>query len=199
MLASKIQKLVAKLATRTSAILHFPNVMLYIVKCKPPFWLHRYFKSKLGKPFHLTLQYNEFFQLSFFLMAPNFLALATTLENLGARWLLAKKVNFVPCGGHIAHPFSQLYWQLFPPSSPKSGKYRVRKYSSDCISVTVPLEGASHRVATLVITSQLHYPLRHRLLSSSIVHQFKNCNSENLTIASFSSHAWHATMYKYGN
>ena len=30
-------------------------------------------------------------------MAPNFLALATTLENLGARWLLAKKVNFVPC------------------------------------------------------------------------------------------------------
>ena len=30
-------------------------------------------------------------------MDPNFLALATTLENLGARWLLAKKVNFVPC------------------------------------------------------------------------------------------------------
>ena len=30
-------------------------------------------------------------------MAPNFLALATTLENLGARWLLAKRVNFVPC------------------------------------------------------------------------------------------------------
>ena len=29
-------------------------------------------------------------------MAPNFLALATTLENLGARRLLAKKVNFVP-------------------------------------------------------------------------------------------------------
>ena len=29
-------------------------------------------------------------------MAPNFLALATTLENLGARWLLAKKVNFMP-------------------------------------------------------------------------------------------------------
>ena len=30
-------------------------------------------------------------------MAPDFLALATTLENLGARRLLAKKVNFVPC------------------------------------------------------------------------------------------------------
>ena len=30
-------------------------------------------------------------------MAPNFLALATTLENLGARRLLAKKVNFMPC------------------------------------------------------------------------------------------------------
>ena len=48
-------------------------------------------------PSILTLLYNAFFQLSFFLMAPNFLALATTLENLGARWLLAKKVNFVPC------------------------------------------------------------------------------------------------------
>ena len=32
-------------------------------------------------------------------MAPNVLALATTLEILGARWLLAKKVNFVPCQG----------------------------------------------------------------------------------------------------
>ena len=30
-------------------------------------------------------------------MALNVLALATTLENLGARRLLAKKVNFVPC------------------------------------------------------------------------------------------------------
>ena len=29
-------------------------------------------------------------------MAPNFLDLATTLKNLGARWLLEKKVNFVP-------------------------------------------------------------------------------------------------------
>ena len=48
-------------------------------------------------PSILTLLYNAVFQLSFFLMAPNFLALATTLENLGARWLLAKKVNFVPC------------------------------------------------------------------------------------------------------
>ena len=34
-------------------------------------------------------------------MAPNFLAWATTLENLGARWLLAKKVNFVPCSVRI--------------------------------------------------------------------------------------------------
>ena len=32
-------------------------------------------------------------------MAPNFLVLATTLENLGARRLLAKKVNFVPWRG----------------------------------------------------------------------------------------------------
>ena len=60
-------------------------------------WLCRHFTSKLGKPFHLTLLYDAFFQLSFlFLMASTFLALVTTLENLGARWLLAKKVNFVP-------------------------------------------------------------------------------------------------------
>ena len=51
----------------------------------------------------LTLLYNAFYQLSFFVfslfffkMATNFLDLATTLENLGARWLLEKKVNFVP-------------------------------------------------------------------------------------------------------
>lgn len=50
-----------------------------------------------GKPFHLALLYNAFFKLSFSLIAPNLLALATTLKNLGARWLLAKKVNFVPC------------------------------------------------------------------------------------------------------
>ena len=71
------------------------SVVYCEVKC--PFWLRRHFSSKLGKSFHLTLLYNAFFQLSFFLIAPNFLALATTLENLGARWLLAKKVNFVPC------------------------------------------------------------------------------------------------------
>ncbi len=40
-----------------------------------------------------------FFHLSFKKkkLAPNFLDLATTLENLGARGLLEKKVNFVPC------------------------------------------------------------------------------------------------------
>ena len=32
-------------------------------------------------------------------MATDFLDLATTLENLGARWLLEKKVNFVPWNG----------------------------------------------------------------------------------------------------
>ena len=37
-----------------------------------------------------------FFRFFFFKMATNFLDLATTLENLGARWLLEKKVNFVP-------------------------------------------------------------------------------------------------------
>jgi len=73
------------------------SVVYCEVKC--PFWLHKHLNSKLGKPFHLTLLDNAFFQLSFFLTAPNFLALASTLENLGARWLLAKRVNFVPRGG----------------------------------------------------------------------------------------------------
>jgi len=67
-----------------------PNLISY------PFYLRRHFTSKLGKPFHSTLLYNAFFQRSFLLMAPNFLALATTFENLGARWHLAKKVNFMP-------------------------------------------------------------------------------------------------------
>ena len=47
-------------------------------------------------------------------MAPDFLALATTLENLGARRLLAKKVNFVPCNskyacGIIRHYFRSIF------------------------------------------------------------------------------------------
>ena len=81
-------------------IRHLGFSKCYVVYCevKCPFWLRGHFTSKLVRPFHLTLQYNAFFQLSlFFLMAPNLLALATTLENLGARRLLAKKVNFVPC------------------------------------------------------------------------------------------------------
>ena len=37
-------------------------------------------------------------------MAPNFLALATNLENLGARWLLAKKLYFMPWNNNgLAH------------------------------------------------------------------------------------------------
>ena len=30
-------------------------------------------------------------------MATNFFELATTLKNLGAKWLSEKKVNFMPC------------------------------------------------------------------------------------------------------
>ena len=30
-------------------------------------------------------------------MATNFFELATTLKNLGAKWLSEKKVNFTPC------------------------------------------------------------------------------------------------------
>ena len=48
-----------------------------------------HFKARKTLPFDATVQ--------FFFMAPNVLALATTLENLGGIWLLAKKVNFVPC------------------------------------------------------------------------------------------------------
>ena len=39
----------------------------------------------------------RFFNYLFFLMAPNFLALAPTLENLGATRLLAKKKFRVLC------------------------------------------------------------------------------------------------------
>ena len=53
------------------------------------------FKARKTLPFNITVQC--LFSTIVFLTAPNFLALATTLENLGARWLLAKKVNFVPC------------------------------------------------------------------------------------------------------
>lgn len=51
----------------------------------------------------MTLLYNAFYQSSILFlflkkkMARNFLDLATTLENLGATWLLERKVNFVPC------------------------------------------------------------------------------------------------------
>ena len=33
-------------------------------------------------------------------MATNFFELATTLKNLGAKWLSEKKVNFTPCASH---------------------------------------------------------------------------------------------------
>ena len=60
------------------------------------------------------LLYNAFY-LFFFLMAPDFLALATTLENLGARRLLAKKVNFVPWLG-----------LTIPVVLEVSGKFRIQ-------------------------------------------------------------------------
>jgi len=86
---------------------HLGSSKCYIVYCevKCPFWLPRHFTSKLGKLFHLTLLNNAFFQLSFFLRAPNFLALVTTLENLGARGSLPKKL--------ISCPVSELYlWEV---------------------------------------------------------------------------------------
>ena len=55
-----------------------------------------HFKARNTLPFD-TAVWCVFSAIFFFLMAPNILALATTSENLGARWLLAKKVNFVPC------------------------------------------------------------------------------------------------------
>ena len=53
--------------------------------------------------------------LFFFLTAPNFLALATTLENLGARWLLAKKANFMPCTSSLTRQHS--FFRNCKPSS----------------------------------------------------------------------------------
>ena len=43
-------------------------------------------------------------------MATNFLELATTLENVGARWLLEKKVNFVPCKWFLCFYFWAVIW-----------------------------------------------------------------------------------------
>ena len=43
----------------------------------------------------LTLQ-NHTIKPFFFKLVTNFLVLATTLKYLGAKWLLEKKVNFVP-------------------------------------------------------------------------------------------------------
>ena len=36
-------------------------------------------------------------------MATNFLELATTLKDLGAKWLPEKKVNFMPCIQWLVH------------------------------------------------------------------------------------------------
>ena len=63
----------------------------------PPSWIFQMLRCILWSEMSLLLTTHIFSTTFFFLMAPNFLALATTLENLGARWLLAKKVNFVPC------------------------------------------------------------------------------------------------------
>ena len=48
----------------------------------------------------LTLQNHTIKPYIFFIfkkLGTNFLVLATTLKYLGAKWLLEKKVNFVPC------------------------------------------------------------------------------------------------------
>ena len=66
-------------------------------------------------------------------MAPNFLALATTLENLGARRLLAKKVNFVP-------------WVCFVQLS-----YARNKYSTTCT-----LSRSSSSVHCMGLKIQIH-------------------------------------------
>ena len=80
----------------TSAILDFPNVALYIVKWNVLFGCTDTSLPSQENPTIWRYCIMRFFNYLFFLMAPNFLALATTLENLGARRLPAKKVNFVP-------------------------------------------------------------------------------------------------------
>ena len=65
-----------------------------------------HFKVRKTLPFGICIM--RFFNYLFFLMAPNFLALANTSENLGARWLLAKKVNFVPCKRFIGPPSTKM-------------------------------------------------------------------------------------------
>ena len=81
----------------TSAMLDFPNVTLYILKWNVLFGCADTSLQSLENPSIWCYCIMHFFNYLFFFMAPNFLALATTLENLGARWLLAKRVNFVRC------------------------------------------------------------------------------------------------------
>ena len=87
-------------------------------------------------PSILTLLYNAVFQLSFFLMAPNFLALATTLENLGARWPLAKKVNFVPWIRSQSASHVTCLWLLVPRK-----KYDFEKLKTSTIGVPMNFHG----------------------------------------------------------
>ena len=76
----------------TSAILDFPNVALYIVKWNVLFGCADTSLPSQENPTIWRYCIMHFFNYLFFLMAPNFLALATTLENLGATRLLAKKL-----------------------------------------------------------------------------------------------------------
>ena len=107
----------------TSAILDFPNVTLYIVKWNVLFRRADTSLPSQENPSIWRYCIMRFFTYLFFLMAPKFLALATTLENLGARRLLAKKVNFVP-------------WVCFVQLSCARNKYSTtctRSRSSSCV------------------------------------------------------------------
>ena len=50
-------------------------------------------------------------------MATNFFELATTLNNLGAKWLSEKKINFMPCTAFIVqmsvHINATLYGKMY--------------------------------------------------------------------------------------
>ena len=41
-------------------------------------------------------------------MATNIFELATTLKNLGAKWLSEKKINFTPCYGQFFNDYCLL-------------------------------------------------------------------------------------------
>ena len=63
-------------------------------------------------------------------MATNFFELATTLKNLGAKWLSEKKVNFTPCiRKYIEHSMENMHTDV-----------RVERVKDKMVVISQPLD-----------------------------------------------------------